>query len=112
MDPNLYKSKGTPLYEAIKGGRATCVKLLLKNGANPQLSLDLHGYRPLHAAIKNNQIQAVKLLLAYGAGADETMFGGVTPAILAVENDQANILSLLIAEGINVVKIDDSGEIE
>ncbi|KAI6647614.1 Ankyrin-1-like [Oopsacas minuta] len=109
IDPNLYKSKGTPLYEAIKGGRTPCVKLLLKHGANPQLSLDVHGFRPLHAAIKNNQRQAVKLLLQFGAGADETMFGGVTPAILAAENDQANLLSLLMDEGISITKTDDLG---
>ena len=92
-------------------GRTPCVKLLLTHGANPQLSLDVQGFRPLHAAIKNNQRRAVKLLLESGAGADETMHGGVTPAILAVENDQANILSLLMKEGISITRIDDLGRI-
>lgn len=54
------------------------MKVLLENGANP----DLPGYEnstPLHMAIINNHVTVIKMLLEYGCNVNARNLHNITP---------------------------------
>lgn len=57
---------GDNLTHAIKRSSIDMVKILLENGANPNI-IDSQGRLPLIVAIRDYHIEIVKLLIAYGA---------------------------------------------
>ena len=60
----------TALHEAVENNKPTLAKLLLENGANPNLQ-DFHKRTALHAAAATNNLESYKDLLL--AGADPTI---------------------------------------
>lgn len=63
----VYKKK-TPLYIACESGHFNVAKVLIKHGANVNLSLD--GATPLFVACMNNKVDIVELLCKNGAKFD------------------------------------------
>jgi len=59
-----------PIQSAVAGGHLKIVKMLLDQGANPNIT-EQGGFTPLHAAAQNGDIEMIRLLL-YG-GADLTI---------------------------------------
>lgn len=73
---NELDSRGElPLIVAINLGNYEIIKLLLKNGADPNYKYSSD--RPLDFAIKKGNIPNVKMLLDYGAKGDEELFAAV-----------------------------------
>jgi len=66
---SLFEHK-TALHEAVENNKPTLAKLLLENGANPNLQ-DFHKRTALHAAAATNNLESYKDLLL--AGADPTI---------------------------------------
>jgi ankyrin repeat protein len=66
---SLFEHK-TALHEAVENNKPTLAKLLLENGANPNLQ-DFHKRTALHAAVATNNLESYKDLLL--AGADPTI---------------------------------------
>ena len=60
----------TALHEAVENNKPTLAKLLLENGANPNLQ-DFNKRTALHAAVATNNLESYKDLLL--AGADPTI---------------------------------------
>ncbi|XP_077299026.1 uncharacterized protein LOC143920176 [Arctopsyche grandis] len=58
------------------------VKLLLENGANPNMSDD-DGYTSLHMAVIHTELSCVKLLLQYGGDFNAINSYGITPLMIA-----------------------------
>lgn len=72
---NSYKNHNqTPLYAACINGHADCARVLLENGADPNLghALDPHA-TPLVAAIDNGWTECVRVLIEYKANVSYTM---------------------------------------
>lgn len=90
--------KVAPLQSAAAGGHRKIVKLLLANGADPNIR-EQGGFTPLHAAAENGDEEMIRILL-YG-GADLTLKNnqGKTALDLALEAGHEKA-SLLLGEGI------------
>jgi ankyrin repeat protein len=68
-DPNAVASNGTRLAvinSAAASGNADLVKMLLREGANPDAQQE-GGYTALHAAAQHDNVEMVKALLDAGA---------------------------------------------
>lgn len=64
--PSNNELHATPLQSAVAGRHAPIVKMLLKNGAQPNVR-SRNGETPLHAAAANDDIESIQLLLLAGA---------------------------------------------
>jgi uncharacterized protein len=96
--PSRNELKATPIHSAAAAGQAKIIELLLKHGADPNIS-EQGGFTPLHAAAQNGDIDVIRVLL-YG-GADLTLRSddGKTPHDLALEAGHT-IAARLLHEGI------------
>ena len=108
MDTNARdKCDRTPLYYAIEEGYPDCVKVLLRNQADPELVVDGTGQKAVHLAVENDKRQILKILLDFGARPDEATPDGVTPLLLSICKDNAHILQLLLLYNINIEREDE-----
>lgn len=76
----------TPLMLAILHGSFGIVKLLLEQGADPNVttrSEENPSRSALAVAIRNGRLEAVQALVAYGADSDARGFDGLTSSELA-----------------------------
>jgi ankyrin repeat protein len=79
-------SNVTPLHSAAAGRHAPVVRMLLKNGANPNVR-ERGGHTPLHTAAINGDAESIQLLILGGAD-------------LQIRNTEGNIpLDLAQAKG-------------
>ncbi len=85
--PNTASQNGwTPLMLAILHNSFDLIKLLLENGADPNLTTQSEENpcrSPLMVAVSNGRMEAVKLLLAYNVNADIPDYRGRTAINLA-----------------------------
>jgi ankyrin repeat protein len=80
IDANGY----TPLFAATKTSLLEGVELLMKYGADPNLSAGPDGETPLVVAINERNFELTHLLLMYGADASAVMSCGNTPLIKVI----------------------------
>ena len=92
----------TPLYLASVGGFASIVKLLLEEGAQPNVIISGRG-TALHRCGRNNRNDVVELLLRYGADPD-LGYGrwGETMIYNAAWYNKSELVELLIRFGADV----------
>ena len=101
------KSERTPLYYAVVEGHPDCVKMLLRNQADPELAVDGTGQKAVHLAVEDDKRQILKILLDFGARPDEATTEGVTPLLISIRKDYAHILQLLMLYNINIEREDE-----
>jgi ankyrin repeat protein len=95
-------SKGfTILALAASHNHLKCVKYLLDNKANPNIS-DKMGYVPLHWAAKNGNVKIGKLLLKNKASINPRGEYGRTPLDMAVRHHQVEFVKLLLKYGADI----------
>lgn len=88
-NPNVWNSDGwTPLMVIVSGNpiKAPTVAVLLKHGADPNLSRK--GFKPLHVAAYRLDLECVRLLLGYGA--DPNVQNGDSQTPLRIVEDIAS----------------------
>jgi uncharacterized protein len=90
----------SPLMGAAKKGQIEMLQLLLRKGANVNISLD-EGETALDVAIEENHTDVVKILLESGANPNHYSPGG-TPLFYAARKGYAKIVSLLIEHGADI----------
>lgn len=100
LDYHFEDGGGTPITVAASSGQAAVVSLLLKLGANPNLT-DRGSYTPLHWAAFYGHTAVVSLLLANGAKIDAQQNTGSTPLLLAVIRNRPTVVELLLKHGAN-----------
>jgi len=92
----------TPLYLACTNGNAAMIKLLLDSGADPN-SADPTGETVLMTTAKVGDLESVKVLLDRGAKVDTTdPTYQQTALMIAVREDHADVVRLLVERGANV----------
>ena len=99
----------SPLCEACKRGNVDIVRLLLDNGATPNLDIDREP--PLNAAVRFRHIRVVELLLSRGVdvNAGKQGFCKYTSALCcACTDDQLDMVKLLLHHGAKI-NIDNTG---
>jgi len=87
VDVNALTEGQTPLYLACKRGETEIVKLLLSNGANPNIAtVGPYMWYPLQAACRGLHYDTVKLLLEYKADVNVCDLTGKTAVHYALES--------------------------
>jgi uncharacterized protein len=91
-----YIPSNTALHAAIAGERnLDVIRLLLENGANPNL-FDSNGHTSLHvAAYHPDSVDIANLLLEYGADSFASAEGGLTPIQVAEQRGNHRVLKIL-----------------
>lgn len=107
LDPNT--NNDLVLLDAVENGSIDSVKLLLEQGADPNVT-DQHDNPILNGASYNGFADIVEILLAYGADPNITDSAGVTPLYRAVE--QGNLKSAEVLLNHPMIQIDKSGAFE
>jgi len=92
---------------------ATCVRLLLEAGANPDIA-SAHGYKvgnALNVAARNASDPLVlKTLLDFGASVDSCGIDGMTGLIHATRRDNASFATLLLEYGADINATSTAGQ--
>lgn len=91
----------TPLFMAAKWGHAVVARILLNNGADPNVRCRRHG-NPLQAAVNHGYKQIVYMLLKAGADANFQNDHGVTPLRSASCCGFKKIVKMLLDHGADV----------
>lgn len=94
-DPNKRSSYNGPLHDAARIGSTEITTILIKGGADVELS-GFGGVRPLHSAALAGQAKVVTILLKSGAQVDSRDNTGRTP-LLAFMSGNVRDVSTLIA---------------
>lgn len=90
--------RAAPLQSAAAGRQPGVARVLLANGADPNVRGD-GGYSPLHEAAGNGDLGLVKLLLDYRANINARGDDGKTPFTIALENKQDAMAQFLESRG-------------
>lgn len=92
-DLNARSTKGlTPLLQAAARGHTEVVRVLLAQGASVN-EADEEGWTALHKAVANDHVQVVRLLMAARADPQAQHASGVTPAGIARQNKNPEIIA-------------------
>ena len=98
----------TPLYWALKKGSKEGFKMLLENGANPNL-LWKDGGSVIHYSAAMDDLDFLSLCLRYNGDAElSDGVEGKTPIFYAVEEKRVKNIELLLARGANINALDSS----
>lgn len=84
------------LIEAVVNNDIEEVKLLLEQGADPNVTLDEAELTPLHFAAQNNAVEIAELLFTAGADLDSETDEGQTPLDVAREFRHEEMIKLLV----------------
>ena len=96
------RDQATPLIAAAVADQFAIVDLLLKNGADV-MARNSGGFTALHAAAYSGSVPITKLLLEKNAVLeDDANKAGVTPLMVAGEQNHLAVAEFLIAKGADV----------
>ena len=85
---------------AVFAGHAGIVKMLLANGANPNIE-NKNGSTPLTASSGKGISEIVQILLDNGANPNQDVNNGGTPLIFAAQDGYAEVVKILLDGGAN-----------
>ncbi|RZL46743.1 MAG: ankyrin repeat domain-containing protein [Pedobacter sp.] len=86
-----------PIHSAVAANNFNITKMLLDNGAYPNVC-QKSGVAPLHSAAQLGNIELIILLLEHGAEVTLRMEGGKLPSDLAAEKGFTEIAEILMPE--------------
>jgi ankyrin repeat protein len=96
------RDQATPLIKAALEAQFDVAQLLITKGANV-MARNSGGFTPLHAAAFSGSLPISKLLLHHGAALDDAANkAGVTPLMVAGEENHVALAAFLLSEGADV----------
>ncbi|QPB21088.1 ankyrin repeat domain-containing protein [Rhizobium sp. 007] len=96
------RDQATPLMNAALADQLAMVELLIGKDADV-MARNAGGFTPLHAAAFSGSLPISKLLLHHGATLDDAANkAGVTPLMVAGEENHAALAEFLLAKGADV----------
>lgn len=111
-DPNIIGNNSIclpPLFICCFNNHYDMVKVLLKNNANPNLSL-VDNSTPLFYAVRTCNFKIVKLLLENGADINHINERGNSPLMIAIKMRDAKGVAFLISKGASLTQRDTRGQ--
>jgi ankyrin repeat protein len=111
-DPNRIDVQGlTPLLSATQTSFIEAAKLLIKYGADADLSAGPEGESPLALAVEENRMDFVQLYLTYGGDATSVMSSGCTAFIKAInKRTPRQLIELMLSYGVDPNAKDGEGK--
>ncbi|CAN8097893.1 unnamed protein product [Discula destructiva] len=102
-DPNSVDRHGcTPLFSATELGLIEIAMLLIKYGADPNMSAGPNADTPLAMAVLEDRFELVKLFLAHGADPNRIMANGNTVLIRSIDRKTPKALvEVMLDQGID-----------
>ena len=99
-----------PLGIASHFGKEDIVRILLRNGANPNSSSQ-NGYQvfPIHSALSNGQNNIAKMLIEAGAEVNVLQSSRISPLHLAAQQGNIDMIIILLEHGANIAIRNDFG---
>ena len=99
-----------PLGIASHFGKEDIVRILLRNGANPNSSSQ-NGYQvfPIHSALSNGQNKIAKMLIEAGAEVNVLQSSRISPLHLAAQQGNIDMIIILLEHGANIAIRNDFG---
>ena len=111
MDVNQRNNANrTPLFQSITQGHYSVAKVLLGLGADPNVALNDDNETLVHIAVREGAKEILTMLLEAKARPDEPLTNGITPLMLAVQDDRDDYIPLIMAHGITLAKKDAEGD--
>jgi ankyrin repeat protein len=109
---NTHSSDGfTPLSLAAFFNRVDLAKLLLENGADPNLqATNPSKVNALHAAVAKENVELCKLFLENGGDPDAVQMQHVTALHSAVHRGNLDLTKLLVEKGATIASKMDNGD--
>ena len=100
-----------PLGIASHFGKEDIVRILLRNGANPNSSSQ-NGYQvfPIHSALSNGQNNIAKMLIEAGAEVNALQSSRISPLHLAAQQGNIDMIIVLLEHGANIAIRNDFGQ--
>ncbi|WP_433896576.1 ankyrin repeat domain-containing protein [Sphingobacterium mizutaii] len=100
-----------PLGIASHFGKEDIVRILLRNGANPNSSSQ-NGYQvfPIHSALSNGQNNIAKMLIEAGAEVNVLQSSKISPLHLAAQQGNIDMIIVLLEHGANIAIRNDFGQ--
>ncbi|XP_040600814.1 POTE ankyrin domain family member A-like isoform X2 [Mesocricetus auratus] len=98
----------TPLIKAAQCRQTECLGILLKHGADPNIT-DCHDNTALHYAVYNGDIETAAKLLEYKANMEAINENKITPLLLALKQNKEKMAEFLINNGANAKTCDFLG---
>ena len=95
--PSNNERHAAPLQLSVAGGHAPIVRMLLKNGAQPNVRAR-GGWTPLHAAAANGDAESIQLLILAGADLHLRSDDSKLPLDLALEGGHSRAAEILKRE--------------
>lgn len=105
LNSKIYRGR-TLLHYAVKKNNKSLIKMLIKEGLNPNICDDDYN-TPLHYAIHKNNYVAVKELINKGADLNIPGEFDQTPLHSAVLQGNLDIIKLLIEKGADLSQVDE-----
>ncbi len=100
--PNIRDGKGnTLLMLASYNGQLEMTRVLLENGADPQIANDM-GQIPLAGAAFKGNVEMAKVLVEHGANVNAQMPDGKTPLMFAAMFNRIEIIDLFLEKGADI----------
>lgn len=100
--PNIRDGKGnTLLMLASYNGQLEMTRVLLENGANPQIANDM-GQIPLAGAAFKGNKEMARILIEHGADVNARMPDGKTALMFAAMFNQLEIIDLFVEKGADI----------
>lgn len=109
---NIYSNDGfTPLSLAAFFNQTEIAKLLVENGADPNISAtNLSKVNALHSAIAKENYELCEILLAKGADVNAVQMQNITALHSAVHRGNLELTKLLIENGASIDSKMDNGD--
>ncbi|KAF3761612.1 ankyrin [Cryphonectria parasitica EP155] len=100
-DANAIDKVGcSPLFSATELGFLDAAKLLIKYGADPNMSAGPNADTPLALAVLENKFDLVQLFLMYGGNSNQIMANGNTTLIRSIDrNTPKRVIELILNYG-------------
>ncbi|ACP22418.1 putative repetitive exported protein (plasmid) [Sinorhizobium fredii NGR234] len=96
------RDQATPLINAALAGQLAIAELLIGKDADV-MARNAGGFTPVHAAAFSGSLPIIKLLLDHGAALDDAANkAGVTPLMVAGEENHVALAQFLLAKGADV----------
>ena len=100
----------TALACAAEAGHLDCMRFLLDRGADPHVRWERARVGLLHRCAFWGRLDCLRFLLDLGVGADDPDAHGLTPAMHAASQGQADCLALLLERGADLSARAGGGE--
>ena len=107
--PNLHAAGEPPLLTCARSGSIETVKLLLRHGANPNVTDAWKGQTALMWAAAEDHATVVETLVAHGADANLASTAGETPLLFAVQLGHDDTMRTLLAADADVAVTSPAG---